>query len=182
MLISLVGYLFCLTLGVWGFATFGQLLAHGTITNSLDNLFLAMFAALMGVTCFGYVAWRFYPALSGPAAAGASAAGSGYVLPVDPEFADSHMPLFWRIWGGLVALTAVEVVLAYVQIAGLMIMLVILLFLSVVKAGMIMLTFMHLSFDNRWLKWVVVVPAVACITIMCGYFFPDSYLLLDLRP
>ncbi len=182
MLISLIGYLFCLALGVWGFATFGGLVAQGSITATLDNLFLALFAALMGVTCFGYIAWRFYPVVAGaPAAAGAGKAPT-FVLPEDPEFTDAHMPLFLKIWIGLLVLTAIEVVLAYFQIAGLLVMLAILLALSAVKAGMIMATFMHLQFDNRLLRWIVVLPALACILIMCGYFFPDSFRLVDLRP
>lgn len=178
MLLSLIGYLFCLALGAWGFATTGQLLASGAIVATLDNLFLALFAALMGVTCFGYLAWRFYPAL----AAGGGAGAPAFALPEDPPYTDAHMPLFNKIWVGLLVLTAIEVVLAYVQIAGLLIMLAILLVLSLVKAGMIMATFMHLQFDNRLLALIVVLPALACILIMCGYFFPDSFRLVDLRP
>ncbi len=181
MLLSLIGYLFCLALGVWGFATTGQLIAHGTIAATLDNLFLAMFAALMGVTCFGYLAWRFLPVVIAPAAAAAGGvAAPAFALPEDPAYTDSHMPLFNKIWLGLLVLTAIEVLLAYVQIAGLLVMLFILLFLSLVKAGMIMGTFMHLMFDHKTLSWIVVVPAAACICIMCGYFFPDSFRLLDL--
>lgn len=176
MLLSLIGYLFCLALGAWGFVTTGQLLASGNITATLDNLFLALFAALMGVTCFGYLAWRFYPALASGGGAPA------FALPEDPPYTDTHLPLFNKIWIGLLVLTAIEVVLAYVQIAGLLVMLAILLLLSVVKAGMIMSTFMHLQFDNRLLALIVVIPAIGCILIMCGYFFPDGFRLVDLRP
>ena len=183
MLLSLIGYIFCLLLGIWGFYITGAQLAQGTLTASLDNLFLTLFAALMGVTCFGYLAWRFYPALTAPAAGGGSApAPAGYVLPADPVYQDAHIPLFNKVWLGLLILTAVEVLLAYVQIAGVIIMLVILLVLSLIKAGMIMMSFMHLQFDHRHLKWIVVVPAIACIAIMCGYFFPDAFRLLNLRP
>lgn len=185
MLLSLIGYLFCLALGAWGFYLTGVQVAHGAMTTSLDNLFLTMFAALMGVTCFGFLAWRFLPVVTaeagtgGPAGAGAPAR---YVLPADPDYVDEHIPLFWKVWFGLVALTLVEVFLAYVQIAGLMVMLAILMLLSAIKAAMIMMSFMHLQFDHRLLKWIVAVPAVICILIMCGYFFPDAYLLFDLRP
>lgn len=177
MLLSLIGYLFCLALGAWGFVTTGQLLASGAIISTLDNLFLALFAALMGVTCFGYLAWRFYPAL-----ASAGAGAPAFALPEDPPYTDAHLPLFNKIWIGLLVLTAIEVVLAYVQIAGLLVMLMILLLLSVIKAGMIMSTFMHLQFDNKLLALIVVIPAIACILIMCGYFFPDGFRLVDLRP
>lgn len=183
MLLSLIGYLFCLLLGIWGFYVTGVQVVHGTLTASLDNLFLTMFAGLMGVTCFGYLAWRFYPALTAPSAGGgAAAAAPRYVLPEDPAFEDAHLPLFWKVWIGLLILTAVEVLLAYVQIAGVVIMLIILLVLSVIKAGMIMASFMHMQFDHKHLKWIVVVPAVGCIAIMCFYFFPDAMMLLELRP
>lgn len=186
MLLSLIGYLFCVVLGLWGFYITGVQVVQGTLTSTLDNLFLTMFAALMGVTCFGFLAWRFYPALT----AGGTAAAAGtvdeasqpYVLPADPDYVDSHMPLFNKIWLGLLAFTALEVVLAYVQIAGALVMLAILLVLSLVKAAMIMSAFMHLQFDHPRLTWVVVAPAVACILIMCGYFFSDSFWLVALRP
>ena len=182
MLLSLIGYLFCLVLGAWGFLIAASHLAGGTVTASLDSLFLTMFAALMGVTCFGFLAWRFYPAV----AAGRSAAGVAgvkrFVLPEDPVFEDAHVPLFNKVWIGLLVLTGLEVLLAYWQLAGVLVMLAILLFLSVIKAGMIMSYFMHLRFDHPRLSWMVVVPAAACILIMCGYFFPDSFRLLDWRP
>ena len=179
MLLSLIGYLFCLALGIWGFYVTGLQVLHGSLTASLDNLFLTMFAALMGVTCFGFLAWRFYPALAAGAGAGGAPAKAGYVLPEDPAFVDPHIPLFWKIWIGLIGLTLVEVLLAYFQLAGVLVMLAILLALSAIKAGMIMMSFMHLQFDHKHLKWVVVIPAGACILIMCFYFFPDAYLILD---
>lgn len=183
MLLSLIGYLFCLALGVWGFAIAGSQLANHTFATSLDNLFMTMFAGLMGVTAFGYLAWRFYPAFSGGGATGAGGdAAPAYVLPEDPPYEDAHMPMFNMVWLGLLVLTALEVVLAYVQIAGVMVMLAILLILSAVKAAMIMSRFMHLHFDHPLLSKIVVVPAMICILVMCGYFFPDSFRLLELRP
>lgn len=180
MLLSLIGYLFCLALGAWGFYIAGASVLSGTLAASLDNLFMALFAALMGVTAFGYLAWRFYPAL---AAAGAAATGTArYVLPEDPEYVDSHIPMFNKIWIGLLVLTALEVLLAYVQIAGVLVMLAILLILSLMKAGMIMAQFMHLSFDHKHLTYIVVIPAVLCIVILCLYAFPDAFRLLTLRP
>ncbi len=182
MLFSLIGYLFCLVLGAWGFYITGVQLAHGTLTASLDNLFLTMFAALMGVTCFGFLAWRFYPAVAAGRARAPAAGVERFVLPEDPAFEDAHLPLFNKVWIGLLVLTASEVMLAYWQLAGVMAMLAILLFLSVIKAGMIMSYFMHLRFDHPRLSWMVITPAAACILIMCGYFFPDSFRLLEWRP
>lgn len=180
MLLSLIGYLFCLALGAWGFYIAGASVLSGTLAASLDNLFMTLFAGLMGVTAFGYLAWRFYPALS---AAGTAATGAArYVLPEDPEYVDSHIPMFNKIWIGLLVLTFIEVLLAYVQIAGVLVMLAILMILSLMKAGMIMAQFMHLSFDHKHLTYIVVVPAVLCIVILCLYSFPDAFRLLSLRP
>ena len=180
MLLSLIGYLFCLALGAWGFYIAGASVLSGTLAASLDNLFMTLFAGLMGVTAFGYLAWRFYPALS---AAGTAATGAArYVLPEDPEYVDSHIPMFNKIWIGLLILTFIEVLLAYVQIAGVLVMLAILMILSLMKAGMIMAQFMHLSFDHKHLTYIVVVPAALCILILCLYAFPDAFRLLSLRP
>lgn len=180
MLLSLIGYLFCLALGAWGFYIAGASVLSGTLAASLDNLFMTLFAGLMGVTAFGYLAWRFYPALS---AAGTAATGAArYVLPEDPEYVDSHIPMFNKIWIGLLVLTFIEVLLAYVQIAGVLVMLAILMILSLMKAGMIMAQFMHLSFDHKHLTYIVVVPAALCILILCLYAFPDAFRLLSLRP
>lgn len=182
MIVSLIGYLFTLALGIWGVATSAQLVAGGALTASLDNLFLTLFAALMAVLSFGYLAWRFYPSNLAPA--GASVAGGApvesYVLPADPPYEDSHITVFNKIWVGLLALTVIEVVLAYVQLATVLVMLAILIVLSVIKAGMIMGWFMHLKFDHPVFTWILVVPTVACILIMCGYFFPDSFRVLEL--
>ena len=183
MLISLLGYVFTLILGILGVVETARLIGSGTIVASLDNLFLALFWALMSVLSFGYLAWRFNPGSLAPAGAAPAAAGATfepYVLPEDPTFEDAHIPIFKKIWVGLLLLTAIEVVLAYIQIAGILIMLAILMVLSVVKAGMIMGWFMHLKYDHPVFTWIVVLPAVGCILIMCGYFFPDSFRLLDL--
>ena len=92
--------------------------------------------------------------------------------------AQSHTGLFIKVWIVLLALTLVEVVLAYIQF-DFVLMLTMLMGLSLVKAGMIMAYFMHLKFDRPVLSWVVAVPLVACILIMVGYFFPDGYRILD---
>jgi cytochrome c oxidase subunit 4 len=93
--------------------------------------------------------------------------------------AESHKPLFIKIWIGLLALTLIEVVLAYIQFDEI-IMLTLLMGLSIVKAVMIMAYFMHLKFDGPLLSWTVSFPLVACILIMMGYFFPDSFRILDI--
>jgi cytochrome c oxidase subunit IV len=57
-------------------------------------------------------------------------------------------------------------------------MLTLLMGFSIVKAYLIMAYFMHLKFDQPSLSWILVLPLVACILIMMGYFFPDSFRLL----
>ena len=94
------------------------------------------------------------------------------------EHAESHTGLFIKVWIGLLGLTLIEVVLAYIHF-DLHVMLTLLLGLSIVKAVMIMAYFMHLKFDLPVLGWTVGVPLVACILIMIGYFFPDSFRIVD---
>ena len=95
--------------------------------------------------------------------------------------AQSHGKEFVIVWIGLLALTVIEVFLAYIHL-DVHLMMIILVGLSLMKAGMIMAYFMHLKFDTASLTWILVPPMVACILIMCGYFFPDSYRLLEWRP
>ena len=107
MIVSLLGYLFTLALGIWGVATSAQLAASGTMTASLDNLFLALFSALMAVLSFGYLAWRFNPSRLAPAGAAAADGGASverYVLQEDPAYEDIHIPVFKKVWVGLLVL------------------------------------------------------------------------------
>ena len=86
-----------------------------------------------------------------------------------------------RVWCGLLALTLVEVVLAYVQLTpGLMLTL--LMGFSVVKAAMIMAYFMHLKFDKPALSWMLVPPLVAMIVVLIAYLLPDGFRALEFRP
>ncbi len=92
--------------------------------------------------------------------------------------AESHKPLFIKVWVGLLVLTLVEILLAYIHFEPI-IMLTMLMGLSIVKSVMIMAYFMHLKFDLPVLGWTVAVPLVACILIMIGYFFPDGFRIID---
>ena len=84
------------------------------------------------------------------------------------------------IWGGLLALTAIEVVLAYIHLhPGLM--LTILMLLSIVKAALIIAYFMHLKFERLSLV-MTIVPTLIVLFILFGIFFPDSRRAHDLRP
>ena len=93
----------------------------------------------------------------------------------------SHRGLFMKIWVGLLGLTLIEIYLAYIHL-NMALMLTLLMGLSIVKAGMIMAIFMHLWFDRRSLSWILVPPLLACILIMVGYFFPDSFRIVALAP
>jgi cytochrome c oxidase subunit 4 len=93
----------------------------------------------------------------------------------------SHRALFIKVWVGLLAFTLIEIWLAYIHF-DMVTMLTLLMGLSVVKAAMIMAYFMHLRFDRPALSWILVVPLVACVLIMMGYFFPDSFRIVALRP
>ncbi len=93
----------------------------------------------------------------------------------------SSQGLMLKVWAGLLALTSIEVLLAYVHVApGLMLGL--LMTFSVAKAAMIMGYFMHLKFDKPALTWMLVPPLVACIVVIIAFLLPDSMRALSLRP
>jgi len=89
--------------------------------------------------------------------------------------------LMIKVWIGLLALTLVEVVLAYVQL-GQTLMLTLLMGFSLVKAAMIMAYFMHLKFDRPALSWMLVPPLVASIVVLLAYMLPDGFRALEMRP
>jgi cytochrome c oxidase subunit 4 len=85
------------------------------------------------------------------------------------------------IWIGLVAITGLEVFLAYEALRPAL-MLTILVILSVVKAGMIMAYFMHLKYEKFSLVLLLVPAMIFCICMMFIFFFPEAFRLLQLRP
>ena len=70
------------------------------------------------------------------------------------------------------ALTAVEVVLAY-QRLEIKLMLTLLMTLSVVKASLIISYFMHLKYEKRSLV-LLLMPAMVFVICMMFVVFPDS--------
>ena len=90
--------------------------------------------------------------------------------------ANAQRPLMVKVWIGLLLLTLIEVVLAYVQL-GQGLMLTLLMGFSAVKAWMIIAYFMHLKFDRPALGWMLMPPTVACIVALVAYLLPDAYLL-----
>ena len=88
--------------------------------------------------------------------------------------------LYLWVWVYLIALTGVEVVLAYVHVFPPAGMLVTLMVLSLVKAALIVSYFMHLRFERASLV-VSLVPSVVVVIALLFMFFPDSFRLLELR-
>ena len=85
------------------------------------------------------------------------------------------------IWFGLVAITGLEVFLAYEELQP-AVMLSVLVVLSVVKAGMIMAYFMHLKFEKFSLVLLLIPATIFCLCMMFIFFFPEAFRLLQMRP
>ena len=85
------------------------------------------------------------------------------------------------IWIGLVAITGLEVFLAYKELQPTL-MLTILVILSLVKAAMIMSYFMHLKFEKFSLVLWLVPAMIFCIMMMMIFFFTEAYWGMGLRP
>ena len=96
---------------------------------------------------------------------------------VEEHFAGTNK-LFISIWGWLVALTLVEIFLAYKPMP-IHLMLIVLLGLSIIKAALIMAYFMHLKFEISAMKWVTMSSLVFCLAMML-VFLPDAYRILHL--
>ena len=85
------------------------------------------------------------------------------------------------VWVGLVAITFLEVFLAYEELQP-SVMLSILVILSVVKAGMIMSWFMHLKYEKFSLVLLLIPATIFCLCMMFIFFFPEAFRLLQMRP
>src|SRR3982751_1632892 len=90
------------------------------------------------------------------------------------------IPTFAKIWIALLALTAIEVFLAYEQVPTL-IMLTALIGLSVVKAALIIGYFMHLKFERLSLFLTLFPMLIFCILLML-IFLGDAYRIPAMRP
>jgi caa(3)-type oxidase subunit IV len=87
---------------------------------------------------------------------------------------DESKAIYFWVWAGLIFLTGVEVFLAYEQILQPVRMLEVLLVLSVVKAALITLYFMHLKSEIRTMRWLLTISVMACFVLMWIFFFPDA--------
>jgi caa(3)-type oxidase subunit IV len=93
---------------------------------------------------------------------------------------DESKAIYFWVWAGLIFLTGVEVVLAYEQVLQPVRMLEVLLVLSVVKAALITLYFMHLKSEIRTMRWLLIISVTACFALMWIFFFPDAQRILNL--
>jgi cytochrome c oxidase subunit 4 len=94
------------------------------------------------------------------------------------HFAGSNR-LFMMIWIWLLVLTAFEVFLGYINF-NVVLMLVILMGASIIKAALIIAYFMHLRFERLNLILTIVPALVVCICLLL-VFFPDSFRAKNLR-
>lgn len=84
------------------------------------------------------------------------------------------------IWLLLLGLTAAEVFLAYEHINPTL-MLIVVMILSVIKAGLIIAYFMHMKFER--LSFILtVVPILVALLCLFAIFFPDSKRVHDSNP
>jgi cytochrome c oxidase subunit IV len=89
------------------------------------------------------------------------------------------LKIVFSVWFGLLGLTVLEVILAYRQLP-LQTMLTMLMFLSVIKAALIIAYFMHLRYEQPSL-FVTLIPALVFILIMMTAIFADSSRLAHMR-
>ncbi len=87
------------------------------------------------------------------------------------------MKVMYMIWGWLLLITIVEVALAYFQLS-LLVMLVVLMGLSLIKAALVVSYFMHLKFERLSLVLTLIPALIVCILLM-SIIFPDSLRVRD---
>ena len=95
------------------------------------------------------------------------------------EHAEGGTPLYMKVWFALVAMTLLEVYLAY-QGLPVNLMLIILMGLSVIKAALIVAYFMHLRFERLSLFLTLIPMCVLCLCLF-AVFFADGIRLVELR-
>lgn len=87
---------------------------------------------------------------------------------------------FMKVWIALLAMTGIEVLLAYEQVPTL-IMLTVLMGLSIVKAALIIAYFMHLKFEKLSLFLTLFPMLIFCIVLML-VFLGDAARIPNMRP
>lgn len=98
---------------------------------------------------------------------------------VSAAHGESKATYLW-VWAALLLLTAVEVVLAYKRVLAPVQMLEVLLVLSVIKAGLITMYFMHLKSEIPRMRWLLTISVSACFVLMWIFFFRDADRIITL--
>ena len=86
----------------------------------------------------------------------------------------------FQVWAALLALTGIEVALAYLHVPSTW-MLLALVGLSTVKAILIAGWFMHLKFERRSL-FLALIPILTVFVLLLFGFLPDAARALNMRP
>ena len=173
-IVCLVGAALFLALVVY------NLFAAGSVIST-DGLFFIVVPLLLAL-CF-LVAPAMDLLAKRKAAMAAEASGEAAVdvhaEPVEEvHFAGSYR-LFMMVRGWLLGLTAFEVFLGYIHL-NVILMLVILMGASIIKAALIIAYFMHLRFERLNLILTIIPAVVICICLLL-IFFPDSFRARNLR-
>lgn len=85
------------------------------------------------------------------------------------------------VWIGLVAITFLEVFLAYKALEPTL-MLSLLVILSVVKAALIMSYFMHLKYEKLSLVLWLIPATIFCLMMMFIFFFQEPSRIIQMMP
>jgi cytochrome c oxidase subunit 4 len=99
---------------------------------------------------------------------------------VEVLHAGASISTFAKVWIALLAMTGIEVLLAYEQVPTL-IMLTCLLGLSIIKAALIIAYFMHLKFEKLSLFLTLFPMLIFCIVLML-IFLGDAVRIPNMRP
>jgi len=159
-----------------------NLLAAGAVIST-DGLFFTVVPLLLAL-CFLVVPGmdmlaRRKQAKAAEAAGTSEAAHTLHEEPVEEVHFAGTNRLFLMIWFWLLALTGFEVFLGYIQL-NIIMMLVILMGASIIKAALIIAYFMHLRFERLNLILTIVPAVVICICLLM-VVFPDSFRSKHLR-
>lgn len=169
-------------LAVISLAGAGWAVAVSQLRGGIDDLFLVLVCLLLALIASinpimwayenGYLNFLFGVSDEPEAAPAGEHAGETH------HFAGSTK-LFVNVWLALLALTALEVYLAYKKVNP-TVMLIIVMGASIIKAALIMAYFMHLRFERMSLI-LTLVPAMVVFISLLAIFFPDSFRLFNLR-
>jgi cytochrome c oxidase subunit IV len=157
-----------------------NLFAAGTVIST-DGLFFTvvpLFLALCFLVVPGMDMLAKVKAAKAAEASGEAAADAHALSVEEVHFAGSYR-LFMMVWVWLLVLTGFEVFLGYIHL-NVVLMLVILMGASIIKAALIIAYFMHLRFERLNMILTIVPAVVVCICLLL-VFFPDSFRAKNLR-